>query len=96
MTEPLWPGRSCGAVAETCAYKCRLWGTFNYIRTGGKGYIVTEGDGLSYSYSVYDSSDPLGGWASRVILVPTDPRKTTTWFTALLSTSGVLVCALKF
>jgi SAM-dependent methyltransferase len=31
-----------------------LWPLANYIKTRGKGYIVTEGDGVSYSYSVFN------------------------------------------
>lgn len=34
-------------------YKCKLWGAYNYVRTSGKGYRMTEGDGIAYSYSVY-------------------------------------------
>jgi ubiquinone/menaquinone biosynthesis C-methylase UbiE len=32
-----------------------LWPLFNSIRTGGKGYQISEGDGLFYSYSVFDN-----------------------------------------
>ncbi|MBK1699575.1 class I SAM-dependent methyltransferase [Thiococcus pfennigii] len=32
-----------------------LWGVANYLKTGGRGYSITEGDGLFYSYSVFDS-----------------------------------------
>lgn len=32
----------------------RLWPVANFIKTGGKGYTITEGDGLSYSYSVFN------------------------------------------
>lgn len=31
-----------------------LWRAFDYVRTGGKGYHVSAGDGLFYSYSVYN------------------------------------------
>ena len=37
-----------------------------YIRTGGKGYAISEGDGLSYSYSVLDSYGQLSRWADRI------------------------------
>jgi ubiquinone/menaquinone biosynthesis C-methylase UbiE len=33
----------------------RLWPTFNFIRTGGKGYFISAGDGLFYSYSVFNN-----------------------------------------
>jgi ubiquinone/menaquinone biosynthesis C-methylase UbiE len=32
-----------------------LWRLFDFLRTGGKGYHVSAGDGLFYSYSVYDN-----------------------------------------
>ncbi|MCX7596374.1 MAG: class I SAM-dependent methyltransferase [Fischerella sp.] len=31
-----------------------LWGVANYLKTRGKGYLISEGDGLAYSYSVFD------------------------------------------
>lgn len=31
-----------------------LWGAAYRLRTGGKGYRISEGDGLSYPYSVFD------------------------------------------
>jgi hypothetical protein len=30
-----------------------LWPAFDWIKTGGKGYKISESDGLAYSYSVY-------------------------------------------
>lgn len=32
-----------------------LWPVANFIRTGGKGYTISEGDGLAYSYSVFSN-----------------------------------------
>ena len=32
-----------------------LWGAYNFIRTKGKVYQISEGDGLFYSYSVYNN-----------------------------------------
>lgn len=32
-----------------------LWKVADLIKTGGKGYRISEGDGLSYSYSVFDN-----------------------------------------
>lgn len=55
-------------------YKARLWGAFNYLRTSGKGYRITDGDGVAYSYSVYDSFDQIAQWAHRIIHVPGDKR----------------------
>ncbi|MBV8661623.1 MAG: class I SAM-dependent methyltransferase [Hyphomicrobiales bacterium] len=30
------------------------WRIADYVKTGGKGYAISEGDGLFYSYSVFD------------------------------------------
>jgi ubiquinone/menaquinone biosynthesis C-methylase UbiE len=75
--------------------KAGLWGICNYIKTSGKGYQITEGDGLAYSYSVYDSFELLSRWADRLILVPADTRKATSWIHPLLTSIGVTVCALR-
>jgi SAM-dependent methyltransferase len=32
----------------------RLWGLADFIKTRGKGYTISEGDGLAYSYSIFD------------------------------------------
>lgn len=31
-----------------------LWPLFDFIKTSGKGYTITPGDGLAYSYSLFD------------------------------------------
>ncbi len=37
----------------------RLWPLANYLKTFGRGYIITEGDGLSYSYSVFNNYNQI-------------------------------------
>jgi ubiquinone/menaquinone biosynthesis C-methylase UbiE len=76
-------------------YKTRLWGLYNYIRTSGKGYQITEGDGLAYSYSVYDSFEQIANWADRLIIIPNSGEKARSWLHPLLTSSGVIVCALR-
>jgi ubiquinone/menaquinone biosynthesis C-methylase UbiE len=76
-------------------YKSRLWSMFNYLKTSGKGYLISEGDGLAYSYSVYDSFGEIARWADRMILIPSGHEKVNSWFHPLLTSSGVIVCALR-
>jgi len=38
-----------------------LWRAFDLVRTGGRGYHVTENDGLWYSYSLFNDIDLLRG-----------------------------------
>jgi hypothetical protein len=61
-----------------------------------QGYMITEGDGLAYSYSLYDSFELVAQWADRIILVPSDAKGNgNSWFHPLLNCAGVLVCAIK-
>ena len=73
--------------------KAGLWGAARFIRTGGKGYTV--GDGLQFSYSVFDSLSLLAGWADRIILIPTRKRTGASWFQPLMTSPHILVCAFK-
>jgi len=34
---------------------CGVWRVADYIKTHGRGYTVSEGDGVAYSYSVFNS-----------------------------------------
>jgi ubiquinone/menaquinone biosynthesis C-methylase UbiE len=86
-----WPVR----LLKLGFYKVGLWGVVNYLKTGGKGYMVTPGDGLAYSYSAFDSFDYLAEWARELIVVPSEPCKARSWFHPLLTAPGVIVCALK-
>jgi ubiquinone/menaquinone biosynthesis C-methylase UbiE len=86
-----WPAR----LLKLGLYKTRLWKIANYLKTGGKGYLLTEGDGLAYSYSVYDSFELLAAWSEQLIIIPSDPCEATSWFHPLLTAAGVVVCAVK-
>jgi ubiquinone/menaquinone biosynthesis C-methylase UbiE len=86
-----WPMR----VLKLGLYKMHLWGVVNYLKTSGKGYLVSPGDGVAYSYSVYDSFGQIADWADRTILIPGEVSKTRSWFHPLLTAGTVLICGLK-
>jgi hypothetical protein len=89
-------GSRIARLTKLALYKTRLWNPYTYLRTRGKGYMITEGDGLAYSYSVYDSFELVARWADRIILVPSEPKgKASSWFHPLLNSAGVLMCAIK-
>jgi ubiquinone/menaquinone biosynthesis C-methylase UbiE len=48
-----------------------LWKLANLIKTGGKGYSITEGDGLSWSYSVFNNYRQITDACSSVHLLNT-------------------------
>jgi ubiquinone/menaquinone biosynthesis C-methylase UbiE len=65
------------------------------LKTVGKGYRFSEGDGLAYSYSVFDEMELLSEWADRVIVIPLDEVETTSVFHPLLTSFHVLLCAVR-
>jgi ubiquinone/menaquinone biosynthesis C-methylase UbiE len=75
--------------------KAGLWKTTDWIKTLGKGYVVSDGDGLIYSYSIYDSFNLVANWADRIILIPTSSEKPRSWFHPLLTSSHVLLCGIR-
>lgn len=88
-------GRAVARLIKLFMYLTRTWKLFDWIRTKGKGYRITDGDGLSYSYSVYDSFDLLSQWADRLIIVPSDSGKAHSWLHPLATSAGALAFAIK-
>jgi hypothetical protein len=37
--------------------------------------MESDGDGIFYSYSIFDSMSQLQAWADRVFVIPTTPQK---------------------
>ena len=75
-------------------YKAKVWEVCRLVMTYGRGYTFSEGDGVAYSYSVFDSYNLLSSWADRMILIPIK-GEATSWFHPLLNSSQVLLCAIK-
>ena len=50
-----------------------LWPAFYFLRTRGKGYNQSRGDGIFFSYSVYDDLPYLAAWGNHTLVVPLDP-----------------------
>lgn len=49
-----------------------LWPVANYVKTRGRGYDVSEADGISYSYSVFNDLRQIRKACKRVQLVSLD------------------------
>jgi ubiquinone/menaquinone biosynthesis C-methylase UbiE len=88
-------GSMLARLVKLLLYKTRLWGTANFINTHGKGYTISQGDGLAYSYSVFDSFNVLANWADRLIPIPTTKEKISYWCHPLLTSSHILLCAIR-
>jgi hypothetical protein len=76
-------------------YKLKLWNVVDFLRTRGKGYQVSEGDGVFYSYSVYDNLHQIQQWAHNVDLLPIGETRAWSWFHPLLTSRSVLLIAIR-
>ncbi len=88
-------GSRAARLIKLGLYKSRLWGAYNYVRTSGKRYRITEGDGLAYSYSIYDSFELLSQWADHIIFCSGVDKGKVSWAHPLLNTGAALICAIK-
>jgi ubiquinone/menaquinone biosynthesis C-methylase UbiE len=88
-------GRPVARATKFALYHLGLWPAAFRLAHGGRDYLLTEGDGgVAYSYSVYDSLEPLNDWADRTFFVPLTPAPATR-FHPLFATSNLLLCALR-
>lgn len=65
-------GRASRYIKQTL-HSCGLWPLANLIKTKGKGYTISEGDGLAYSYSVFNNYDQIRQQCESVHLINTVP-----------------------
>lgn len=82
-------------VIKLLLYKLKLWDAFDFLRTHGKRYQVSEGDGVFYSYSVFDNLHQIQQWAESVYLFPLDKTGISGWFHPLLTSGSVLLIAIR-
>jgi len=81
-------------IAKLLLHRIGVWELLVRLRTRGTGTFYSNGDGLFYSYSVYDSLPQLEAWADRVVLIATQEMKTARWG-PLLQSPSVLLAALR-
>jgi len=62
-------------VVKMVIYHAGLWSTMEWVRTRGRGYMLSPGDGIFYSYSIFDSVRQLQAWANTVFIIPTMPQR---------------------
>ena len=93
-------GRLPVRFAKLGLYSLGLWKAFDFVRTRGRGYMESDGDGIFYSYSVYDDLPELSAWASRTLVAPLDPdaHLRGTWLSRLgpiVTSSHILIGAFR-
>lgn len=65
-------GSLAGRYAKLIAWRVGLWPMVNWIKTGGRGYDYSEGDGIAYSYSVFDDYGYIQKQCSNVMVLNLD------------------------
>jgi ubiquinone/menaquinone biosynthesis C-methylase UbiE len=86
----LWPLR----IVKAVLYRTGLWSMANWINTRGKGYAETPGDGVAYSYSVFDSIPTLARRMNRIVALPTGGDRVIGGMN-LFQASHLLVCGFE-
>jgi hypothetical protein len=64
-------GRLLARTLKQAINALGLWGLADLVKTGGKGYLCSEGDGLAYSYSVFSDYRQIKAACTRVHLLDT-------------------------
>jgi SAM-dependent methyltransferase len=64
-------GSQLSRFVKQLIHSLGLWRLTQFVITGGKGYAITEGDGLFYSYSVVDSLKQIRGECAHVHMLNT-------------------------
>jgi ubiquinone/menaquinone biosynthesis C-methylase UbiE len=90
-------GRPAARYLKLALHAARLWSTFDFIRTRGRGYMLSEGDGLYYSYSVFDSMALLRARSKRIMTVELEcaPPVRGIWSSSISNATTLLVGAIK-
>lgn len=64
-------GNSMSRFIKQMINSLGIWKYFVLLKTGGKGYSISEGDGLSYSYSVFNNYNLIKKTCSSVHIMNT-------------------------
>jgi ubiquinone/menaquinone biosynthesis C-methylase UbiE len=88
-------GPRLSRLAKLLLYECGLWRYVNYIKTRGKGYRFSSGDGVAYSYSIYDSLPLVAKWADRVFVIPLADGAVQGSRYPIIASQHLLLCAFR-
>ena len=72
-----------------------LWPVVDLVKTRGRGYSWSPGDGVYYSYSVYDSLPLLENWTDKINVLAVGPNCRAGKLGPLLGAPQVLLIATK-
>jgi ubiquinone/menaquinone biosynthesis C-methylase UbiE len=88
-------GRTLIRRAKLIACRAGVWPYIEWVRTKGNLSHTSEGDGVFYSYSLFDSMPQLSAWASRVFLLSFYPPDSRTLMHPLLTSPSAIIVAIR-
>lgn len=87
-------GKYASRIVKCLLRSAGLWRPFVMLRTRGKGFDVSEGDGASFSYSVFDSIPEIRRSFPRTYLLSTQPA--TSSYLRFATSHGALFATVDF
>jgi 2-polyprenyl-3-methyl-5-hydroxy-6-metoxy-1,4-benzoquinol methylase len=88
-------GSPIARVAKVALARVGLLDAINRLRRGGTDWYYTEGDGVAWTYSVYDGLDQIRSSCSEVIVIPTQINEPRSASWPLLFSPHMLVAGFK-
>ena len=87
-------GSPLGRIAKLALARFHLLKPINWIRRGGRDWYYSAGDGVAFSYSVFDSYQAVESACAEVVVIPTS-REQGSGGSPLLFSSHCLLCGFK-
>jgi SAM-dependent methyltransferase len=88
-------GAPLAGIAKLLLSRARLLRPINRWRRGGHDWYYTEGDGIGWSYSVFDSLGRLREQCEDVLVVPTTPKGALGLAAPIIASPTCLVAGFK-
>ncbi|MCC6177963.1 MAG: class I SAM-dependent methyltransferase [Chloroflexi bacterium] len=87
-------GRAVWRLMKWCFWRAKVWKPLFRLKNRGHDWYFSEGDGVAFSYSIFDSIGTLSRSGYRITVIPT--RGSVVAFACpLFLASHALVCAIK-
>ncbi|WP_261556532.1 class I SAM-dependent methyltransferase [Frankia tisae] len=86
-------GSRFARLTKLALWRAGAWPLYTFLSTRGRGYHYSAGDGIFYSYSIFDSAPALDAWADRTFVIPTTPGST--GYRPLLAAAEGLLVAVR-
>lgn len=90
-------GRPAARYMKLALHAAGLWPAFDWVRTRGRGYMVSEGDGVYFSFSLFDWLPLLRAESKQIMMFELDraPQSAGFWSGPICNAPSLLLGAIK-